>query len=567
MTGSASPGVQDILRAASADPVYKCREVFNFWPWSKQREILWSVRNNAKTAVPSCHGVGKTAIAARAVLDFATEPGPFRVVTTAPIWDQVKDLLWAEIHVACRDARIPIGGKLDLTRLTFDADRFAIGFSTDEPERFAGHHSERLLFVVDEASGVKEPIYNAGKGFQTAKNARVLLIGNPTKPAGTFFRACRAGSGYNVIQMSAYDSPNLTGERVPAKLRDALTTKQWVDEMLADCGGDVNHPEFRIRVLGLFAATLGRAFFNADDLNAAEAACVDPLYVGRLQGDPTRGNKGTLRFKENARDSHTTLYELPHPDHHYVIFGDVAGAGISVEEQEVRPVGKKDDFNAAVVVDLDTGDIACVLHGQMDEEEYALDLARLGWFYREAEIAVEATGGYGQLTIGTLLRRYRYRKLFARQKVDSNTGRKGHVYGWDTNSTSRPSMLNALRSVVKNQPSAIRSRDIIDEQRTFVWLDNGKRAEAQAGCHDDLVMAAAGAFLLRELRTTATIEVPHAKKKQPLSGRAVEQIRVPGSTAATEALPTMRPRRRLTVAQRAHQDAAKTMSHPGATRR
>jgi hypothetical protein len=127
-------------------------------------------------------------------------------------------------------------------------------------------------------------------------------------------------------------------------------------------------------------------------------------------------------------------------------------------------------------------------------------------------------------------------------------------------------MLNALRSVIKNQPEAIRSRDIIDEQRTFVWLDSGRRAEAQSGCHDDLVMAAAGAFLLRELRTTATIEIPHARKKQPLSSRAVDHIPTPGATTAADALPTMRPRRRLTVAQRAQTDAAKTMSHPGATR-
>lgn len=49
--------------AIRCDPVGLCREILNFAPWSKQREIFESVRDHKRTAVRSAHGVGKTAMA------------------------------------------------------------------------------------------------------------------------------------------------------------------------------------------------------------------------------------------------------------------------------------------------------------------------------------------------------------------------------------------------------------------------------------------------------------------------------------------------------------------------
>jgi hypothetical protein len=539
--------VARIWARASVDPVFKAREVFGWWPWSKQREILWSVRTNERTAVPSAHGLGKTATAARVVLDFVSE-GPCRIITTAPMWSQVEDLLWAEIAVAYRDSRIPLGGDLLKTRLQFAPDWFAVGFSTDEAERFAGHHAPRLLLVVDEASGVDEKIYIAAKGFLTASDgARVLLIGNPTRPAGTFFRACRAQSPYNVIQMSAFDSPNITGERVPKAVGAALPTLQWIKEMEDEYGRD--SPEFRVRVMGEFATTIGRSYFNNDHLDAATELAIDPLHVGRIVGDPTRHSRDTLHFVASIT-GHTMIFERRHDDQRYVIFADVAGAGIPLDEEEMRPVDLRTDASCATVMSLDTGRIVATFHDRCDEETYALELARLGWLYGEAEIAVEATGGYGQLTIGTLLRKYRYRKLFKREKVDSTSGRKSSVYGWDTSSSTRPAMLNALRQLYKNNPAAIRSTDLIDECRVFVWNDRGTKASAQPGSHDDRVLSAAGACLLREIRSMTQVSVPSPKPKAPLSARAVDGSAV----AVAERPPIIRRRRKLTVAQRATQN-------------
>ena len=154
-----------------------------------------------------------------------------RVVTTAPTFSQVRDLLWSEINAAVGKAPEGLFPPCDATRLTISRSWFAVGLSTDRPERFQGHHAENLLLVVDEASRVHDDIYEAAEGFLTSPNARVLLIGNPTQTSGTFYRAFHSESHlYNTIHISAWDTPNVTGEEVPDPARKALVSPDWVEQ-------------------------------------------------------------------------------------------------------------------------------------------------------------------------------------------------------------------------------------------------------------------------------------------------------------------------------------------------
>src|SRR3990167_6154557 len=61
--------------------------------WTKQEEVLWSVRNNKKTVVKSGNTVGKTFIAADVVYDFMSINYPSKVITTAPCYDDQTEIL------------------------------------------------------------------------------------------------------------------------------------------------------------------------------------------------------------------------------------------------------------------------------------------------------------------------------------------------------------------------------------------------------------------------------------------------------------------------------------------
>ena len=98
--------------------------------------------------------------------------------------------------------------------------------------------------------------------------------------------------------------------------------------------------------------------------------------------------------------------------------------------------------------------------------------------------------------------------------------------GWNTTSATRPLMLGALQAAIRDEPHRIKSEQLRDEIRTFVFRDrNGKepRPEADEGCHDDLVMAMAGAQAVWQQECVTPIrlvERPKPKVEQPLQKRA-----------------------------------------------
>lgn len=500
------------LRRKMADPVWKAKNLFGFEPWSKQREILKALRSNKRVAVRSCHGVGKTAIAAVAVLDFMTE-GPCRVITTAPTWSQVEQLLWREI--AQLHHRIPGGkdafGKIFKSSLEVRSDWFAMGLSTDKPERFQGHHAPRMMLVVDEASGVDEAIFEAAEGFLTADEARVLLIGNPTRPAGTFYRAFQEDSGWYTVHMSAFDAPCFTGEKISKDAEKALITQEWVQDAKQQWGEDAS--AYKIRVLGEFCETTGRQYFQFID----RLKTVQPYKRGFVKGVPVPG--GRVEFYEDSRGA-MRLWEVPKKDAKYLIFADVAGS-VSFEEYERREArigtGAGEDFSVAEVLRLDNGAQVAEIRYRADVDEFAEDLARLGRLFNDAIIAVERNGP-GTAVLTHLKNSMGYPRLWRPKNPIGVTSRYEQILGWHTTMATRPMMLAALQAAIRDEPDRIKSEMLRDEIRTFVYRDRGganPRPEADEGCHDDLVMAMAGAQAVWQQEAVTPIRLAARKVEKP----------------------------------------------------
>ena len=500
------------LRAKMADPVWKAKNLFGFDPWSKQQEILKALRKNKRVAVRSCHGVGKTAVAATAVLDFMTE-GPCRVITTAPTWSQVEQLLWREINV--RHSKIPGGkdafGKMFKSSLEVRSDWFAMGLSTDKPERFQGHHAPRMMLVVDEASGIDEAIYEAAEGFLTADEARVLLIGNPTRPAGTFYKAFQKDSGWYPVHMSAFDAPCFTGEKVSKEAERALITQEWVQDAKQQWGEDSS--AYKIRVLGEFSETTGRQYFQFLE----KIVPMDAKKRGFVRGMPVPG--GRVEFYDDHKGG-MRMWEPPKTSVGYIIFADVAGS-VSFDEYERREAriggGAGSDYSVAEVLRQDTGEQVAEIRYRADVDEFADDLARLGRLYNDAIIAVERNGP-GTAVLTQLKNTMGYPRIW---RPRNPIGVKTHLdqtLGWNTTSATRPIMLSALQAAIRDEPHRIKSEALIDEIRTFVFRDrNGRepRPEADEGCHDDLVMAMGGAQAVWQQECTTPIRLAERPKAEP----------------------------------------------------
>ncbi len=193
-------------------PEYFVTDVLGAKPWPKQTEIIQSVFNYKLTAVKTCNAVGKSFIAARIVITYLMlYPGSI-VVTTAPTWRQVTDVLWREIGTAVKQARYKLTDK-EATQagLNLASDWFAVGLSTKRPENFFGYHADNILVVVDEAGGVEEPIFRGVAAITPNVNARILYIGNPTSPSGTFYDVfTKPELGANCFTINAFETPNFT---------------------------------------------------------------------------------------------------------------------------------------------------------------------------------------------------------------------------------------------------------------------------------------------------------------------------------------------------------------------
>jgi len=284
------------------DPVYFIRDFLGSEPWEKQIEILEAVRDNKEVAVASCHAAGKSWISSRAVIWFNYTHRLSRVVTTAPTFDQVRDILWQEIRAAYTSSRVDLGGKLLETRLELGPNWFATGRSTNDANRFQGAHSQRgsIFVVADEAAGIETDIWVGVDGILTSEDSHLLAIGNPTAPTGEFFEMFKR-KGVVKIHISAFDTPNFTAfgitlddirnntwrEKITGPLpAPYLITPEWVWDKWEKWGED--SPLWISRVLGEFPAVSTDTLIPLSWIEAAQRRGLDASAPDVLGVDVAR---------------------------------------------------------------------------------------------------------------------------------------------------------------------------------------------------------------------------------------------------------------------------------------
>jgi len=200
------------------NPVFFVEHALGHLTWSKQREILRSVRDHKKTAVRACHGSSKTFTAAELTVWFLNCFEGSKIITTAPTNFQVENQLWAEINDIYKTSRIRLQGECQVKRIKDDEhpEQYAIGFSTDKPARAEGWHAQAILFIFDEAKGVSQWLWDSVRGLMTGGFCRWLVISTTdgVEVGENFYRIFEKDDGeWNRIHIKAEDSPYITGEK------------------------------------------------------------------------------------------------------------------------------------------------------------------------------------------------------------------------------------------------------------------------------------------------------------------------------------------------------------------
>ena len=244
----------------------------------EQQAIISSVQHNPMTAVASGTARGKDFVSACACLCFMYltprwENGVMtkntKIAMTAPSNRQVKDIMVPEVRRLFKAAGFLPGRLVAYDIRTDNEEWFLTGFKSgdDNMEAWSGFHAVNTMFVVTEASGISETIFNAIEG-NLQGNSRLLIVFNPNVTTGYAANAMKSDR-FAKFRLSSLNAENVVNKRevIPGQVN-----YEWVKDKVDNwCSiiqpDDFNEGEgdfkfegglyrpndlFRVKVLGMF---------------------------------------------------------------------------------------------------------------------------------------------------------------------------------------------------------------------------------------------------------------------------------------------------------------------------
>ena len=233
-----------------------------------------------RKAISTGNGSGKTAWAAQTVI-MLMYTYMLRGRLTGNTKPQLTQVVWPEYDKWFTYARY--------SNLFFDkfgesikskdekkADQWQFSmFTWDEanPAAVSGLHNEgnATIYVMEEAPGIPAVIFQYANGAFTDKNTRKvhLALGNSDDPDSKF-EAMMSDEDWNPVRIDTRTLPHVS--------------KDFIAQVLKECGGDEDADDFRVRVRGLPRKTNADSIINRDRVRDAfdRASEFDVRSVSRL---------------------------------------------------------------------------------------------------------------------------------------------------------------------------------------------------------------------------------------------------------------------------------------------
>ncbi len=223
------------------DPVK--REGVLPWQWKASAKLV----EKKRLSIRAGKGVGKSAFLAWTVPWFESCYFPNKGACTAPTATQMSDVLWAELamwHRKMGEVMPALAAKFEWTTDEFrmveaPKESFVVARTArpEKPEALQGIHQKHTLIIADEAPGVADAIFDAGRGALSGDFAFVILAGNPNRLSGLFYET------HHKLK-PLWETIHVNGEDVP------LQTQKFRDDIIYEYGRDSNY--YRVNVTGEF---------------------------------------------------------------------------------------------------------------------------------------------------------------------------------------------------------------------------------------------------------------------------------------------------------------------------
>lgn len=266
--------VLDALRRSRDDARIFVREVLSVRtaePW--QIDALKLISEGNRVAIRSGHGAGKTTLIVWLLLWFLLTRFPCKIPVAANSEKQLRDTIWPEISIwieklpkLLRDEIIVEKERVYLKSAPEQAFAVARTASKDNPEALQGFHAENILFLIEEASGLADIVFEVAMGALSTPNAKIIMVGNPTRLSGFFYNAFHKNrSRWKTMRVNSEDVPRATGH---------------IEDIIQIYGKDSN--AYRIRVLGDFPTTEDEQVIPLEWIEASLKRKVEPSSLYRV---------------------------------------------------------------------------------------------------------------------------------------------------------------------------------------------------------------------------------------------------------------------------------------------
>lgn len=247
----------DRWRDSILDFVVECLDVE---PTKQQEAALVAFsKPGAHVSIRSGHGTGKSTMFAWVALWALVCFWDVKVPATAPTAHQLEDILFPEIEKWRARMLEPWRSSLRVKgdKVTMDGTPGFVAARTgrkENPEALQGFHADNIVFLIDEASGIPEQIFEVARGALSTEGARILMAANPTRLTGYFYNSHHKNRDlWTRFQFSCLDSPNVS--------------PTYAKEISDEYGEDSDM--YRVRVLGEFPHASVSQFMPGDIIEAA----------------------------------------------------------------------------------------------------------------------------------------------------------------------------------------------------------------------------------------------------------------------------------------------------------
>lgn len=246
-----------------------------------QAQVLKSLRDGERRiSIRSGHGVGKTTLLSWIVLWALSTHDDCKIPFGANSQDQLRDVCFPEIAKWVKRLpeelreKIEVQGErivmVDDPEASFCVRRTC---TKENSEALAGFHAGFLVFLLDEASGIPEVVFEVAKGALSTEGAIFLMAGNPTRNSGYFHASHhRNRANWKTFVVNSEDVPRARGH---------------IKEIADEYGKESN--QYRVRVLGEFPLADDDTLISLESVRAAVGRDVEAMRVLPVWGvDPAR---------------------------------------------------------------------------------------------------------------------------------------------------------------------------------------------------------------------------------------------------------------------------------------